>query len=80
MTIYRLGRKTVLSMASTVPPLRTHVPLHPILYFFNIVLNFLVSFVYFLILWFYCHFNIEKRAILWIFVILVMSAVHPRFR
>lgn len=67
-------------MASTVPPLRTHVPLHPILYFFNIVLNFLVSFVYFLILWFYCHFNIEKRAILWIFVILAMSTVHPRFR
>ena len=39
-------------MADTVPPLRTHVPLHPILYFFNIVLNLLMSVVYLLILLF----------------------------
>lgn len=55
-------------MADTVPPLRTHVPLHPILYFFNIVLNLLMSVVYLLILLFYCHFDIHKRSILWIFV------------
>lgn len=55
-------------MQSFHESIRTNVPLHPLLLFFNVVLNVLPSAVYLVLLIVYCHFDLSKRAILWMFV------------
>ena len=55
-------------MQSFHESIRTNVPLHPLLLFFNIVLNIIPSAVYLVLLIMYCHFDLSKRAILWILV------------
>ena len=55
-------------MQSFHESIRTNVPLHPLLLFFNIVLNIIPSAVYLVLLIVYCHFDLSKRAILWILV------------
>ena len=48
--------------------MQLHVPLHPLLIFFNVVLNLIPSIVLLGIVWAYCHFDLSKKAIMWMLV------------
>lgn len=55
-------------MEQTSMPLRTHVALHPLLHYFNILLNLVTSLVAFFILIFACKSVQSKRAVIWMYV------------
>lgn len=63
-------------MEQTSMPLRTHVALHPLLHYFNILLNLTTSLVTFFILVFACKSVQTKRAVIWMYVRLLCSLYH----